>query len=56
MRVPSQRLGTVPLIAVADVQLAQGPETITRYDRDRQANVRQAASTPGNYHQERRRC
>jgi multidrug efflux pump subunit AcrB len=39
MRVPSQRLGTVPLIAVADIQLAQGPETITRYDRDRQATV-----------------
>jgi multidrug efflux pump subunit AcrB len=39
MRVPDLRGGTVPLSAIAEVKLAQGPGAIRRYDRERQATV-----------------
>jgi multidrug efflux pump subunit AcrB len=38
--------GSVPLSAIADIQLDQGPTSITRYDRERQAPV--AADLVGN--------
>ena len=38
--------GAVPLSAIADVKLAQGPTSINRYDRERQAGV--AADLVGN--------
>jgi multidrug efflux pump subunit AcrB len=39
MRVPMGGGGNVPLSAVADIKMGQGPTVITRYDRDRQAIV-----------------
>ncbi|EJW09314.1 RND multidrug efflux transporter protein [Rhodovulum sp. PH10] len=39
LRVPTLRGTTVPLIAVADIELAQGPASISRYDRQRQVSV-----------------
>jgi non-ribosomal peptide synthetase-like protein len=39
IRVPSPRGGGVPLIALADVRFAEGPISINRYDRQRQAVV-----------------
>jgi multidrug efflux pump subunit AcrB len=39
IRVPSQRGGGVPLIALADLSFGEGPTSITRYDRQRQAAV-----------------
>ena len=39
LRVPSQRGGGVPLIAIADISFGEGPISITRYDRLRQARV-----------------
>ena len=39
IRVPSQRGGGVPLIALADTSFGEGPTSITRYDRQRQASV-----------------
>ena len=39
MRIPSQRGGGVPLIAVADISFGEGPTNIVRYDRQRQASV-----------------
>ena len=46
LHVPMGRGGTVPLAAIADIQLDQGPTSIRRYDRDRQAAV--AADLVGN--------
>ena len=39
IRVPSQRGGAVPLAALADISFGEGPVSITRYDRQRQARV-----------------
>ncbi len=39
LRVPSQRGAGVPLIAIADISFGEGPISITRYDRERQARV-----------------
>jgi len=39
MRVPTPRGGGVPLSAVADIKLTQGPNSINRFDRQRQATV-----------------
>ncbi len=39
IRVPSQRGGGVPLNALADISFGEGPISITRYDRQRQARV-----------------
>jgi multidrug efflux pump subunit AcrB len=40
IRVPSQRGGAgVPLVALADIGFGEGPTSINRYDRQRQANV-----------------
>jgi multidrug efflux pump subunit AcrB len=39
LRVPTLRGGTVPLLAVADIELGQGPISINRFDRQRQATV-----------------
>ena len=39
IRVPSQRGGGVPLIALADIRFGEGPTNIARYDRQRQASV-----------------
>jgi len=39
IRVPSQRGGGVPLNALADISFGEGPVSITRYDRRRQARV-----------------
>jgi hydrophobe/amphiphile efflux-1 (HAE1) family protein len=39
MRVPTGRGGDVPLSAVADIKLTQGPNSINRFDRQRQATV-----------------
>jgi len=39
LRVPNGRGGTVPLLAVADIQFGQGPISISRFDRQRQATV-----------------
>jgi multidrug efflux pump subunit AcrB len=46
LRVPAGRGGSVPLVAVADIQFFQGPASINRYDRERQATV--AADLAGN--------
>jgi len=46
LQVPMPRGGSVPLSAIADLQLDQGPTSIRRYDRDRQAAV--AADLVGN--------
>jgi multidrug efflux pump subunit AcrB len=39
LRVPSPRGGGVPLTALADIQFGEGPISINRFDRQRQANV-----------------
>jgi multidrug efflux pump subunit AcrB len=39
LRVPSQRGVGVPLVALADISFGEGPTSITRYDRQRQASV-----------------
>ena len=39
LKVPTPRGGGVPLNAISDIQLAQGPISITRYDRERLAKV-----------------
>ncbi|HXW27278.1 MAG TPA: efflux RND transporter permease subunit [Xanthobacteraceae bacterium] len=39
LRVPTLRGATVPLLAVAEIQLGQGPISINRFDRQRQATV-----------------
>ena len=39
LRVPTQRGATVPLIAIADIQLGQGPATISRHDRERSVKI-----------------
>jgi multidrug efflux pump subunit AcrB len=39
IRVPSRRGGVVPLNALADITFGEGPVSITRYDRRRQAKV-----------------
>jgi multidrug efflux pump subunit AcrB len=39
LRVPSMRGVGVPLVALADINFGQGPVSITRYDRQRQAKV-----------------
>jgi multidrug efflux pump subunit AcrB len=39
LRVPSQRGIGVPLVALADISFGEGPISITRYDRQRQASV-----------------
>jgi hydrophobe/amphiphile efflux-1 (HAE1) family protein len=46
LRVPMGRGGGVPLLAIADIQFYQGPTSINRYDRERQATV--AADLAGN--------
>ena len=39
LRVPTLRGTTVPLLAIADIQLGQGPATISRHDRQRQVRI-----------------
>ena len=39
IRVPSQRGAGVPLIALADLSFGEGPTSINRFDRRRQARV-----------------
>src|SRR5262245_863137 len=39
IRVPSPRGVGIPLVALADITLGEGPSVITRYDRQRQASV-----------------
>ncbi len=39
LRVPTGRGGGIPLSAIAEVRLDQGPTSINRYDRERQATV-----------------
>jgi multidrug efflux pump subunit AcrB len=39
LRVPIGRGGSVPLASIADIKLDQGPTSIDRYDRDRQAAI-----------------
>src|SRR5258708_2644930 len=39
IRVPSQRGVGVPLLALADISFGEGPVSISRYDRQRQARV-----------------
>ncbi|MTW16640.1 AcrB/AcrD/AcrF family protein [Rhodoplanes serenus] len=39
LRVPTLRGTTVPLLAIADIQLAQGPAVISRHDRERQVRI-----------------
>jgi hydrophobe/amphiphile efflux-1 (HAE1) family protein len=39
LKVPTPRGGGVPLLAISDIQLGQGPIAIDRYDRVRQATV-----------------
>ena len=39
MRVPMGRGGDMPLSLIADIELGQGPTSIRRYDRERQAAV-----------------
>jgi hydrophobe/amphiphile efflux-1 (HAE1) family protein len=39
LRVPSQRGVGVPLVALADISFGEGPVSISRYDRQRQAKV-----------------
>ena len=46
LRVPMGRGGDVPLSAIADIKMGQGPTIISRYDRERQAIV--AADLVGN--------
>ena len=46
LRVPAGRGGSVPLAAIADLEFYQGPASINRYDRERQATV--AADLAGN--------
>jgi multidrug efflux pump subunit AcrB len=46
LRVPTHAGSTVPLSAVADITIAQGPSTIKRYNRERQA-VLGAGLPPG---------
>jgi multidrug efflux pump subunit AcrB len=46
IRVPSARGGGVPLAALADISFGEGPISIDRYDRERQATV--AADLVGN--------
>ncbi|MGH6834342.1 MAG: efflux RND transporter permease subunit [Methylocella sp.] len=46
LRVPLGRGGSVPLATIADIQFYQGPTSINRYDRERQATV--AADLAGN--------
>jgi multidrug efflux pump subunit AcrB len=46
MRVPMGRGGDIPLSLIADIKLGQGPTSISRYDRERQAGV--AADLVGN--------
>lgn len=46
LRVPAGRGGSVPLAAIADLEFYQGPASISRYDRERQATV--AADLAGN--------
>jgi multidrug efflux pump subunit AcrB len=39
IRIPSQRGGDVPLVALADISFGEGATNIIRYDRQRQASV-----------------
>jgi hydrophobe/amphiphile efflux-1 (HAE1) family protein len=39
LRVPTLRRTTVPLLAIADIQLGQGPATISRHDRQRSVKI-----------------
>jgi hydrophobe/amphiphile efflux-1 (HAE1) family protein len=39
IRIPSQRGGGVPLVALAEISFGEGPTSIVRYDRQRQASV-----------------
>jgi multidrug efflux pump subunit AcrB len=39
LKVPTPRGGGVPLIAISDIELGQGPISISRFDRERQATV-----------------
>mgnify|MGYP000857387343 CR=1 FL=1 len=39
LRVPTLRGTTVPLLAIADIQLGQGPATISRHDRQRSVKI-----------------
>jgi len=39
LKVPTPRGGGVPLLAISDIQLGQGPIAISRFDRERQARV-----------------
>src|SRR5215510_620034 len=39
LKVPSPRGGGVPLLAISDITLGQGPINIARFDRERQATV-----------------
>jgi multidrug efflux pump subunit AcrB len=39
LKVPTPRGGGVPLIAISDIELGQGPISIARFDRERQATV-----------------
>jgi multidrug efflux pump subunit AcrB len=39
LRVPIGRGGGVPLMSIADINLSQGPSSINRYDRERQATI-----------------
>ncbi|MDC7784481.1 efflux RND transporter permease subunit [Rhodoplanes sp. TEM] len=39
LRVPTLRGTTVPLLAIADIQLGQGPAVISRHDRERQVKI-----------------
>jgi hydrophobe/amphiphile efflux-1 (HAE1) family protein len=46
VRVPMGRGGSIPLSVIADIKLDQGPTSINRYDREREATV--AADLVGN--------
>lgn len=39
LKLPTSAGGSVPLSSVADVRLAEGPSTVKRYDRERQATI-----------------
>jgi multidrug efflux pump subunit AcrB len=39
LKVPTPRGGGVPLLAISDIELGQGPISIARFDRERQATV-----------------
>jgi len=39
LKVPTPRGGGVPLVAISDIELGQGPISIARFDRERQATV-----------------